>query len=68
MSTSGERDREQATTLEGRGASRRGFLQRLGLLLLGLPLLHLSETVARAERRRSHHRGPDPDEIWIGHC
>jgi hypothetical protein len=50
------------------GVSRRGVLQRLLLLLLGAPLVRLSETVARAERHRRHHRGPDPDEIWIGHC
>lgn len=64
MSASDERPVERAP----RGVSRRGLLQRLGLLLLGLPLLQMGGTVARAERRRSHHRGADPDEIWIGHC
>ena len=49
------------------GPSRRGVLQRLALVLVGLPLLRLGETLAMAERRRSHHRG-ERDEIWIGHC
>jgi hypothetical protein len=49
------------------GITRRTLLQRIALLLLGAPLLPLSETVARAERRRRHHRG-DTSGIWIGHC
>ena len=50
------------------GTSRRTHLKQLALALLALPLVRLGETVARADKRRRHHRGAEPDDIWIGHC
>ena len=51
----------------GQGTSRRKFLQGLALVLAAAPLLKLGETVARAEKRKQHHRGHST-EMWIGHC
>ena len=63
MATNDDRD-------GGQGITRRTLLQRIALMVLGaaiIPLGPLGETVARAERRRRHHRG-DTSDIWIGHC
>jgi hypothetical protein len=52
-----------------RNSSRRNFLKRLtAICAAALPVMKLGETAARAARRRRHHRGDSPDEIWIGHC
>ena len=57
-----------STSASPQVVSRRGLLQRLGLLLLGLPLLKLGPTLARAERRRAYRRGvANGDDIWLGH-
>jgi hypothetical protein len=50
------------------GLSRRGLIKRLLFAASIGPLVKLTETVAKAEQRRRHHRGADPDAIWIGHC
>lgn len=52
----------------GKGLSRRGLLKRLAIALTVGPVVKLGESVARAEKRRRHHKGADAGEIWIGHC
>jgi hypothetical protein len=48
--------------------SRRSLLKRLLLAVAIGPLVKLTSAVAKAEKRRRHHAGADPDDFWIGHC
>ena len=49
------------------GMTRRALLKKLLVAAAIVPAVKLSETVARAERRRRNRSGK-AEEIWIGHC
>ncbi len=51
-----------------KGSSRRSLIKRLLIAAMIGPLVKLTSAVAKAEKRRRHHAGADPDDFWIGHC